>query len=57
MKTKSIRAKIEDAEKIEDATRILAVELRRNVKISEIVEELTKNINEAMENIKKKEEK
>jgi hypothetical protein len=57
MKTKSIRAKIEDAEKIENATRMLAVELRRNVKISEIVEELTKNIDEAIENIKKKEGK
>jgi DNA-directed RNA polymerase specialized sigma subunit len=54
MKTKSIRAKLDDAKKIETASRKLAVELERNVTVSEIVEELTKGIEDAKKRIKEK---
>ena len=57
MKTKSIRAKLEDAKKIENASRTLAVELERNVTVSEIVEELTKGIENAKKRIKEKDAK
>ena len=53
MKTKSIRAKIEDAKKIEQVSRELAVLLERTVTVSEIVEELTKGIESAKKRIEK----
>ena len=54
MKTKSIRAKIEDAEKIEQLSRVLAVELERKVTVSEIVSELMEGLKNAEKRIKTK---
>lgn len=52
MKTKSIRARIEDAKLIEQASRELAVELERVVTVSEVVAELMECLDNAKEKIK-----
>ena len=54
MKTKSIRATLEDAGKIEQASRELAAELQRVVAVSEVVAELTDGLKDAKERIKEK---
>ncbi len=53
MKTKSIRAKIEDAAAIEQASRELSVELQRRVTVSEVVNKMMECLNYAKERIKK----
>jgi len=54
MKTKSIRAKVDDAKIIENLSRTLAVELQRNVTVSEIIHELMEDIENAEKRIKDK---
>ena len=54
MKTKSIRARVDDAKKIEQVSRILAVELDRQVSVSEVLNELTEYLEDAKERIKNK---
>ena len=54
MKTKSIRATLEDAAKIEQTSRELAAELQRVVPVSEVVGELTDGLEDAKERIKEK---
>jgi len=53
MKTKSIRARVGDAAKIEQLSRVLSVKLERNVPVSEIVAELMECLKNAEERIKK----
>lgn len=54
MKTKTIRAKLEDAKTIEQVARELAAELQQVVKVSDVVEEMTRKIEDAKERIKKR---
>ena len=54
MKTKSIRARVEDAAKIEQASRELAAELERIVPVSEVVSEIMECLDDAKKRIKKK---
>ncbi len=54
MKTKSIRARIDDAAKIEQASRELAAELQRQVPVSELISELTDYLEDAKKRIKGK---
>lgn len=54
MKTKSIRARIGDAEIIEQVSRELAAELQRQVPVSEVVAELMECIENAKKRIKEK---
>ena len=56
MRTKTIRAKNEDAFLIEQAARELAAELMREVNVSELMSELVKGIENAKKNIKEKTE-
>ena len=53
-KTKTIRATLDDAFKIEQAARELAATTQREVKVSEIVTELMECLESAKENIKKR---
>jgi hypothetical protein len=52
MKTKSVRAQIEDAGILEQTARELAAELQRQVPVSEIIHELMECIGNAKERIK-----
>lgn len=54
MKTKSIRAKLDDAAKIEQASRELAAELQRIVPVSELVGELMDGLEDAKKRVRKK---
>lgn len=54
MKTKSIRAIIKDAEKIEQTSRELAAKLQRKVTVSEIVHELMECLEDAKKRIESK---
>ena len=54
MKTKSVRARLEDAARIEQASRELAAELQRKVTVSEIISELMECLDDAKNRIKKK---
>jgi len=54
MKTESIRARINDAKKIKNLSRVLAVELERNVTVSEIIHELMEGLEDAKKRIKEK---
>lgn len=54
MKTKTIRAKLEDAQQIEQVARELAAELQQVIKVSDVVEEMTKDVKNAKERIKKR---
>jgi helix-turn-helix protein len=51
-KTKTIRVKINDAEKIEQAARELGAELKKEVKVSDVIEELMKGLNNAKKGFK-----
>ena len=53
MKTKSIRARIEDAKILEQLSRELAVELERQVPVSELVNALMEFKDDAKERIKR----
>jgi DNA-directed RNA polymerase specialized sigma subunit len=53
MKTKSIRALVSDAEKIEQASRELSAELQKRVTVSQIVNKLMECLEDAKEAIKK----
>ena len=55
LKTKSIRARIDDAKILEQISRELAVELQRQVPVSELVNELMEYKDDAKETIKKRE--
>ncbi len=57
MKTKSIRARLDDAAKIEQASRELAAELQRIVPVSEVVAELMEELENAKERVKSKAKK
>jgi hypothetical protein len=52
--TKTIRIKIEDAFIIEQAARELAAELQQEIKVSDLLSELTKDVKNAKERIKNK---
>jgi hypothetical protein len=52
MKTKSIRARIADAEILEQTCRVLSAELQRQVPVSELINGLMENIESAKERIK-----
>lgn len=52
--TKTIRIKIEDAFIFEQASRELAAELQKEVRVSDLLNELTKDVERAKERIKKK---
>jgi len=54
MKTKSIRATIEDASLIEQASWELSAEIQKRVTVSDIVHELTECLESAKEKIKNK---
>ncbi len=54
MKTKSVRAIIEDANKIEQASRELSAELQRRVTVSEVLHEIMECLTHAKERIKTK---
>lgn len=51
-KTKSVRVKIDDAFTLEQEARVLSAELQTVVKVSEIIEELVKDIEVAKARIK-----
>ena len=53
LKTKSIRARLIDAAKIEHVSRVLSVELERQVPVSEVVASLMECLNDAEERIKR----
>ena len=57
MKTKSIRAIIKDAEKIEQLSRILSVELHKRITVSQIVHELMEYLENAKKAIEEKDAK
>ena len=54
MKTKSVRAKIEDANKIEQCSRELAALLQRKVTVSELIHEMMDSLADAKKRIKEK---
>lgn len=53
MKTKSIRARIEDAKQLEQLSRELAVKLQRQVPVSEVVNALMEYMDDAKKKIEK----
>jgi len=53
-KTKTLRARLDDAKIIEQAVRVLAAELQREVTVSELIRELVKYVPEASKGIKKR---
>ena len=53
MKTKSIRARVEDAEILEQTCRVLSAKLQRQVPVSELINGLMENIESAKERIEK----
>lgn len=57
MKTKSIRARLDDAAKIEQASRELAAVLQRQVSVSELISELMECLDDAKKRIKKRADK
>jgi hypothetical protein len=57
LKTKSIRAKLDDAAVLEQTCRELSVELQRQVPVSELVEALTEYVEDARQKIKNGNEK
>ena len=52
MKTKSIRARLQDAAILEQECRVLSAELQRQVPVSELVNGLMRNLEDAKERIK-----
>ena len=54
MKTKSIRARIGDVEILEQASRVLAVKLQRKVTVSEIINEIMEDLENAKKRIEKR---
>jgi hypothetical protein len=56
MKTKSVRARIGDAARIEQVSRELAAEIQRQVSVSEVISELMEYLENAKEKIKKRNE-
>jgi hypothetical protein len=52
MKTKSIRARIQDAAILEQECRELSAELQRQVPVSELINGLMRNLEDAKERIK-----
>ncbi len=54
MKSKSVRARIEDAEKIEQISRELSANLQRKVPVSEVISELMECLNDAKKRIENK---
>jgi hypothetical protein len=53
MKTKSIRARVEDAQILEQTCRVLSAQLQRQVPVSELINGLMENIESAKERIEK----
>lgn len=53
MKTKSIRARIDDAAILEQTARELAAELQRQVPVSEIINGLMESLKDVKEKIKR----
>lgn len=53
MKTKSVRARVQDAEILEQTARVLAAELQRQVTVSEVINALMKGLEDAKKEIKK----
>jgi hypothetical protein len=50
--TKTIRIKEDDAKILEQAVRVLAAELQQEIKLSDLLHELTKEVESAKERIK-----
>jgi hypothetical protein len=53
-KTKTIRVKICDASKIEQAARELGAELKKEVKVSDVIEELIKGLDNAKKGLQER---
>ncbi len=57
MKTESIRAKVDDAETIRQASRELSAELQKRVAVSDLVHEMMECLEDAKTRIKEKNDK
>lgn len=57
MKTESIRAKVDDAETIRQASRELSAELQKRVAVSDLVHEMMECLEDAKKRIKEKDVK